>query len=94
MGIERSTVTAKVDLDNRLWLEGKRQNDFSWVTLSTLINLLFTWMRLSEAAQRIHVTPAGLQDLQRNHGQEDLRGIPGIPAPQKVQAMAKKAGAL
>lgn len=79
MGIEKVTMTAKVDIENRIWLEGLRQNVFPFVTMSALINLLFTYLRLSNASGAIRLTPQGLQDLLCFYEGQDLQRKGRIP---------------
>lgn len=50
MGIERVPLTAKVDIENMIWIEGLRSNVFLGVSRSGILNLLLTWLRLAHAA--------------------------------------------
>jgi hypothetical protein len=66
MGVERIVVSAKLDEENRDWLEYLKSSFYPFsITTSGLVNSLLTVLRLMAARDEINLTPEGLQLLSR-----------------------------
>lgn len=81
MGLQLMPLSAKVQAENRVWLEGLKNNFGVRVSVSSLTDAILSYVRIKIAIGEISLTEDVLQSISRIPSVEKgIPGIPGIPA--------------